>query len=809
MIRRLASAHRLVALALGIGLIVAASTAASAATTQRTSWQRSMLVYHDASRTDTAWQRHLMRVDGNGRFTGQWLFDAAILTASSINGKDLMYAELDGQDLKALLDQTFADAARLDEAAGELAARYGPPPAPIRISITVPWFNPGNHSLVLPGSSAALDLSDPVQRITATDWYLDQIGSRATAAGWRNLALYGAYYHHEDAVEVTGDATYVKQFNIEAHTRGLSTVWVPGFSGPNALSGTSLGFDVVNVQPGYAFLNAQYEGDVDGSRLYAIGAESAKRHQAYEYEVSSAGESPYERWIAHQYLAVAEETGATSYPQVFFAGTADDMFDAMTGQASTTGDRWATYNDLADYLAGGTLRNLEIRVPWAPSAQADGSLQQVWMPAAGQNPTALRLDFGDADSSHPWQGTLTVRVNRRGGSGAAFAQRSGAGEMLGYDSLQVPLPITQDGDDAIVSVTVTMSRQAGSPWPYVQRLVAVQYALPVVASGTAGETSSAPIAVQTGPHADSVPSSLGYAAGKLTDENISPTGAWNWDGAMGWNLFDGRFSVSIDLGSRYPIASVDVITHLDQSAAVNWPYGLAADIGSDCAPRDTGIVGETCQSVGTAGPPTLTTRPVNGSPLETAGTFSLPVADVSGQYVTISGAGTGWVLLDQIEVRDSSGDIVSAGRPYTVTPTPSVQQGARTAYADDSSRLVDDVVNPDFRPQYSQMFSGISATTGGTVQVTWRHAHRMSFATVWMADANPGYAVVLPANVAIQWRNQNNHWQVAGVVTPTTTRGPSPNARLVLPGYARVTGIRAELPGGSQGWYMLSEISSQ
>src|SRR5262249_12507632 len=156
--------------------------------------------------------------------------------------------------------------------------------------------------------------------------------------------------------------------------------------------------------------------------------ESARRHQAYEYEVSSAGESPYERWIAHQYLAVAEETGASAYPQVFFAGTAADMFDAMTGQTSTAGDRWAAYNDLADYLAGHTLRNLEIRVPWAPSVQPNGSLQQVWMPAAGQNPTAIRLDFGDADSAHPWQGTLTVRVNRQGGIGTAFARRSASGE---------------------------------------------------------------------------------------------------------------------------------------------------------------------------------------------------------------------------------------------------------------------------------------------------------------------------------------------------------------------------------------------
>ncbi len=803
------SARRVIALALSIGLFTAVSAGASAAATQNASWQRSMLVYHDAARDDAAWKRHLMRLGENGHFTGQWLFDAAILTASSINGKDLMYAELTGRDLAALLDQTFADAARLDHAAGELAAKYSAPPAPIKISITVPWFNPHNHSLKLPGSSSTLDLGKLTDRIAATDWYLDQMNSRAATAGWRNLTLYGAYYHHEDAVEVTGDATYVKQFNIDAHMRGLSTVWVPGCSAPNALNGHNLGFDVVNVQPGYAFLNAQYEGNVDGGRLYAAGIESARRHQAYEYEVSSAGESPYEKWIAHQYLAVAQQTGASAYPQVFFTGSTDDMFDKMTGLLSTAGDRWAAYDELADYLAGRTIRNLEITVPWSPIAAPDGSLRQAWMPAAGQNPTALRLDFADADGSHPWQGELTVQVNGPGGTRTAFARRVGAGEVPGYDSVQVPLPVARDGGDAITSLTVNLSRDTGSTWPTVQRLVAVQYALNEVASGNEGEVSSATRAVQTGPHADSAASNLGYAAGRLTDAATSPSGTWNWEGAVGWNLFDGRFTVTVDLGSPQTISSIDLVTHLDQSAAVNWPYGLAALVGADCAPRDTGIVGQTCTAVGAAGPPALTTRWVDGSPLETAGTFSLPVAKATGRYMTIYGAGTGWVLLDEIEVKDATGAVVSNGRPYTVTPTPSVAQGARTAYADDSSKLVDGAVNPAFSPQFSQMFTAVGADTGGGAQITWRGAHRATCVTVWMTDVNPDFGVVLPPKVSIQWRNQNNHWQTGGSAAPVTTGGRSPYARLMLPDYARVTGIRVGLPGGSQGWYMLSEISTQ
>jgi hypothetical protein len=402
-----------------------------------------------------------------------------------------------------------------------------------------------------------------------------------------------------------------------------------------------------------------------------------------------------------------------------------------------------------------------------------------------------------------------VRVAGPGDTHTAFAQRTGAGELPGYDSLLVPLPVTTNGGSTTTKLTVTMSHEDGSPWPDVLRLVAVQYTLPTVANGTAGETSTASRTVQVGPHADSVASSLGYATGKLTDGIVSPSGTWNWDGSVGWNFFDGQFTVTIDLGAQFAISSVDLITHLDQSAAVNWSYEAAAGVGVDCAPRETGIVGQTCIAAGTSGQATLATRSVDGSPLETAGTISLPVADMTGRYVTVTGAGTGWVLLDEIRVKDSTGAIVSTGKPYTISPVPSVGQGQRTAYGDDSSKLVDGVVNPEFGLQFAQMFTGIAADTGGDAQVTWQQPHRAKTATVWIAEANPDFGVVLPVHVTATWRDENDHWQSGGTVASTATGDPSPYIRFVLPSCAQVTGIRVEFPGGSRGWYMISEISTQ
>ncbi|GGP86506.1 hypothetical protein GCM10010278_76260 [Streptomyces melanogenes] len=94
--------------------------------------------------------------------------------------KDLMYGEFTGDELTGILDDAFADAAGLDTAATSLTKQYGTPPAPVQVSITVPWLNPNNHSLQLPGWSTTLDLGDPDQRVQAADWYLDQSTARPT-----------------------------------------------------------------------------------------------------------------------------------------------------------------------------------------------------------------------------------------------------------------------------------------------------------------------------------------------------------------------------------------------------------------------------------------------------------------------------------------------------------------------------------------------------------------------------------------------------------------------------------------------------
>lgn len=751
-----------------------------------------------------------MRVDSNGSFTGQWLFDAAIITSVDFDGTDLMYGGFSGSRLDGLLDREFADASSLDLAAAFLAANYGAPRTPIQVVIGVPWIA-NSGSVTLPGSGTALDLSQPVLRRRVLGWYLREIGARARAAGWRNLTLYGAYYHREEIIDVHDDPAFAASFNADAHDLGMKTVWVPYFGAPHAWDAATYGFDVSNVQPGVAFRSAQYGGEADCGRLYAVGEASVTRHQqSFEYESSTGGECASESWASHQYLAVAQETGASAFPQVFFAGLAGDMFDTITTRAAAVGERWRCYDDLADYLAGKRIANVEIGLPRPVREMPDGTREVTWSPPSALPLWSVRLDFEDADEDNPWRGRIDVRVDGPGGVRSSFGQRVGQSDFQPYESLTVPLALSPDGCNTVDSLTITLSREAGSTWPNIARLVAQQHTVPLVASGISGEPSWTTYAVQDGPYSDSARTHLGFAPGKLTDGLASPTGNWQWNGVVGWNFYDGRFTVTIDLGRPSRIGAVDVVTHYDPAAGVNWPYALGALVGRSAPARHTGIAPMIDAAVGSSGRPTLTSRPVPAAPTQLAGTVSLPIDNVLGRYVTVIGNVQGWGLLDQIVVKESSGTVISTGKPYTITPKPSVQQGRQTAYGDNSWRLVDNSVTPNFFPQFSQMVDGIPSSTGGTVTVEWAGERPVRQADIWVTNASQQHGVVVPPISGAQWRDQNGLWRDAGSIT-ISMDGVSPHATMRLPSDARVTGLRATLDPspGTNGWYMVSQVTAR
>ncbi len=801
-------------------LTVPATTATAAVSVDRaatasaagaaTSWQHAVLIYHSASRTQQQWEQHLMAVNAAGQFTGKWLFDAAIVTTQTIDGSDIMDTSLTGTDLTDLLNQEFADAAALDSAAKALAQQYGAPPKPIQVALALPWLDPQDTSVAVPGRT--FNLSNASDRVDAAAWYLQQVQSRAQAANWSELSLYGVYNQREDASPGWGDPSYLQSMNSKAHALGLNTVWVPYYDGPGSFSGASLGFDVTSVQPEYAFRDAQYEGTVNDSRLYSAGTKAAGQDQSYEYELSGQGNSVTEEQVAHQYLAVAQATGAAAYPQVFFTGLTSDLFDQVSGQSAVDASEWRTYTDLTGYLAGQTISNTDLTVPWSPSTTAAGSSQQTtWTPATAVVLTSVRVDFSDS-APGPWRGQVSVSVTGPGGTRTSYADRGGSDTVNpAYNAVFVPLPAAASGTNTVTSATITLSRETGSPWPTVLRVVGGQYDPPTIATGTAAP----PAPPRRGwPRPASTPTPSRPAP--VMTRASSPTGrcprpAPGLERGHGLELRGRPVPGHDQPGQAAAIGSVALVTHADQMAGINWPNDVSAAAAA-CPPQDTGITGQSCAPAGTSGPASLASPAVSGGSDadDTAGTITLPMSSVSGQYVTVTGTCSGWCLFDEIKVLSPSGSVLSTGATYTVVPTPTNGPGGGTTFGDDDYKLTDGAVVPVYGPQFADAVDGIPGNSGGSVQATWTGAHGASTATIWMSTPNGSYGVVLPASVTIAWRNAGGVWQAGTPVTPKANCGPGACASLTLPSGAQVTGS-ATLPGGAaaSAWYMISEVSTQ
>ena len=462
-----------------------------------------------------------------------------------------------------------------------------------------------------------------------------------------------------------------------------------------------------------------------------------------------------------------------------------------------------------------TITSTDIGLPWAPTTTAAGTLQQTWTPASATNVTSFRIDFNDPNPATPWRGQVNVSVTGPGGTRTSYAVRTGTETVNpAYQSVLVTLPAAANGNDAVTSATVTLTRQSGSPWPNVMRAVAGLDDPPMIANGNYGATSSStgPQA-QSGKYADSQPTYQGYYAGKLTDGKVSPSGTWAFSGAMGWNTESGPFTVTINLGKAQAIGSVNLITHADQGAGLNWPNNVAAAAGVTCAPQNQGITGQSCQPAGTSGAATLTSHLVAGgsSAYDTAGTITMPMYSVTGQYVTISGTCTGWCLFDEMQILSPAGSVISTGDTYTVTPQPTNGPGGGTTYGDDGYKLTDGDIIPHYGPQFANALDSFTASTGGTVQATWATPHTPASAAVWMTAADNNVGVILPPSVTISWRNASNVWQTGVAVTPSTSCGPGACAKLTLPAGAQVTGIKATLPGSGSAsdWYFVSQLSTQ
>lgn len=747
-----------------------------------------------------------MRLDAAGNPTGQWLFDHFVLSTQYINGKDIAYSQLTPTDLQDMLNKLFAMAQALDVAYKGLLTDRQASPRSLWVSFALPWLSPDVHSFTLPGTSQVLDFAVPADRLRAAEWYIREVRQRATSANWQAISLAGVYPAREDAVDAWGDAAYLRGVASLIRDQHMWSLWIPYYDAPHAWD-AGMGFDVVNVQPSFSFRSAQYGGEVSAGRVPATAALSRDMQRSFEYELAGSGATEIEMLQARHYLHTAQAHGVNTYHTTYFVGLTPDLFDTVTTQAAVSASTWSAYQDLCDFIAGATVPAAEVSLPLTLQPQSDGSLAATTTMTATAM-TAIRLDYMNTAATTPWAGMLEVSVDGPGGVRTGYACTATSESFNPkYSSVTAPLSVSLDTSIGVTSVTVRLTRQSGSPWPANLKIwgttidaynLSDSIVLPMITSSRS---------VPTATYNDSQPSFYQYSAGKLTDGQYSQTGLWT--GAetakqVAWNIFDGRFDVVIDLGASIAVSGVVVRAHKDQVAAINEPHALSVLIGA--TPLSPLGSRSTMPSAGASLSLTSMNITPSSDPRQLSATASF-AGTANGRYITISGLGSGWAMLDEIEVLDATSVVVSTGKSYRITRLPHDNLASLPPHSNDGIRLADRYVAPRY---YSTAAVGITGDDGnGYVESTWLTP--ITTATngrIWFTPPDISSGIVLPASLQMQWRNELGAWS-SSLTGVSATHVLAPYFKCAIPAGSQVTGLRAYFPQNSWNgsWYMVTQIS--
>jgi hypothetical protein len=251
-------------------------------------------------------------------------------------------------DWEAYLDHTF-DAtnqlAALDRTVATARQELNDHSYKAKVVITIPYASPlqsnfgdvdgdsisesFNHDLV-GGQQAAAN------RIKADRWYIDQALARWQAAGYQHLELVGFYWYGENVKYNMSpvEEQVMSEVIRYVHDQGYKINWIPYVQGEGFRHWQRLGFDIVNMQPNYAFqtvtvdrlqanadMAAQYgmgiEMELDNKILYmnAAGAKARANFIAYmDYGWKTGYMHAFNNW--YQQVRALSYAAKSPYPEV-------------------------------------------------------------------------------------------------------------------------------------------------------------------------------------------------------------------------------------------------------------------------------------------------------------------------------------------------------------------------------------------------------------------------------------------------------------------------------------------------------------
>jgi len=230
-------------------------------------------------------QRLLAQVDSLGQ-PQMWLFEGAIfLSVNALSGHVFTTwtggVPADGDDWSDYLDSLFdpgAALSRLDSTVAILSSTLGAPADVFRVSIMIPYPDPGVGTLTFHGQT--YDFTTPMGRSNAAGAYVRAAMDRFQAAGFQQLKLDGFYWLLETVP--AADTVVVPAVASVVHALGLRLLWIPYFNAERWAQWSTLGFDAAWLQPNFFF-----DPSIPDTRLDSAAALAQRSGMGMEVEFDS------------------------------------------------------------------------------------------------------------------------------------------------------------------------------------------------------------------------------------------------------------------------------------------------------------------------------------------------------------------------------------------------------------------------------------------------------------------------------------------------------------------------------------------
>ncbi len=759
------------------------------------------LIYEKAVRDEAVFRPYVARwSDGHAQ---QWMFDSFLfLIQTSPSKLQTMTDPTPRSDWEGMLNIWFdpkRDLGALDGALESAKADLGPVPMKRQVMLMIPYPHPGMHAFGdVDGDGQTEDLGKPADRDKVLRWYVDESIRRFNAAKYKNLELWGFYWMREDMG--TEDQLAVKAASRICHGKGKRVFWIPWYRAAGWDAWRGLGLDVCIMQPNYAFVSYGHGGRVRRNRLGATADLAKGKGLGVEIEAGNLIADAEDRRAFLHYLC----DGARERYGYQQAATAYFLTVDLVGETAASKDPAirATYDALADYIAGKSVADREPKCDWSvdgkPFAFGKPGVPSV-VEGRLAKPTYVTDVEGyleEPNANKPWRGVVRAEVKAPGGGdwqSVGWAVRTSSDRMsLGHQVVVVPVQAQTE------QVRLRFeSSEAGEG----------------VALGSVGVKTSSVSDVRKhlayGRTYTFEPRAKGRYdddGSKLNDDQEAP-GGFSTGKTVGW--VNTNASVRFDLGLPMPISSIQVVCQGGGVGGVNWPAEANAYLSSS-EPPPTSVSGSGTPPVGLVCVPpeplqVLRTRSSND---QDGVIVFRPKQPAKARYVTLAFRSEGWLMLSEVRIA-SGGKNVARQSAYTLSPSPTVTDATDVDRPDDGERLTDGLVADT---AFSRMVTGWTTAGPRTVTVDLGTVQPVGSVTVWSLAGGAG-SVFAPKSVAIEVSPDGKRWyggseiRYGGPREDGTKCGTAPFTT-VLPPDTRARWVRAKVEG-ARGWTMVSEIEVQ